>query len=181
MRISKKFSGYNIGKHTFIRKSTGTRSPVSVSSVSCFSESAEPVAKLRRSSSSIYFSDDFYYPVFDATCIQFDHNFLSEFSPRLSSSSPVESEITVEAEEWKSVLQYLSGDTFIGSDLSCANTKTEINSGDFMLHFPQSACWDEYGGGGDFENVEIESCEDGYESTETCYDDEEIAFCISNL
>jgi hypothetical protein len=48
MRISKKFSGYNMGKHTYVPNNMGFRSPVSVSSYSTFDDYVEPVQKVRR-------------------------------------------------------------------------------------------------------------------------------------
>jgi hypothetical protein len=48
MRISKKFSGYNMGKHTYVPNNMGFRSPVSVSTYSTFDDYVEPVQKVRR-------------------------------------------------------------------------------------------------------------------------------------
>jgi hypothetical protein len=60
MRISKKFSGYNMGKHTYVSNNMGFRSPVSVSSYSTFTDYVEPVQKVRRFSVPTYFPEPYF-------------------------------------------------------------------------------------------------------------------------
>jgi hypothetical protein len=138
MRISKKFAGHNIGKHTFVRKDSYgyngymMSSPVSVSSSYFHDCGGEPLAKFpRRMARPPVFSSDFYYSSEasyesnDDSCSDDDYNNhhsrhrsysvssagSTSVSPSPSSSSSSPSMISdVEAAEWKAVLLYYCGD-----------------------------------------------------------------------
>jgi hypothetical protein len=181
MRVSKKFSGYNIGKHTFSRKQAGTISPVAISSVSCFSESGEPPVKLRRSSRSIYFSEYYYYPVYDTSSVPLFPNFALECSSDSPlPSSPLSTEMEVEPEEWKAVLQYFCEDTFIELNPS-AKQETSFTDYHHMCFSPTSSCSYDNHCDRDFQDFDIDPFDNGYDNIENCFEDKELASFILNL
>jgi hypothetical protein len=132
MRISKKFAGQNIGKHTFIRKGLSScSSPTSITSPHMNEErmntmSIQSFPKFRKisrnhrvaaasSSSSIAYyhspspaSDLFYDDNEDDCSVISTDSLLSDDSLSSHGSSSVETE----AEEWKAVLQFYCGNTF---------------------------------------------------------------------
>jgi hypothetical protein len=134
MRISKKFAGQNIGKHTFIRKGLSScSSPTSITSphlnenrMTIHIESFPKFRKISRnhriasSSPSASSSIDYYHspsPATDFSSAYEDEDdecsvistdsLLSDDS--LSSSQCSSSSVETEAEEWKAVLQFYCG------------------------------------------------------------------------
>jgi hypothetical protein len=93
MRISKKFSGYNMGKHTYVSNNMGFRSPVSVSSYSTFDDYVEPLQKVRRVAAPTYFPEPYFQQPVVTHLMPCDYHFPDTspvwLSPSWSVNTPV--------------------------------------------------------------------------------------------
>jgi hypothetical protein len=132
MRISKKFAGHNIGKHTFVRKSVGFLSPVSISSMPYFytasssSGSPQHYTKSPRDPRVMeyYYSSPSSFSHDDEHCGSLDDEYITpQKRPRSDSSTSVS-----EAADWKDVLLFYCGNTFVGSNPVVKHERTHSTS-----------------------------------------------------